>query len=333
MRIRARNVAIWAGLAAALAIIIVVVVTRMQPATITITGVVLRQDSDPTKQLPIPDVKVAAVDASVSATGESNTAGLFTLKLPNDVWRNRTALLTFEHPGYRSADISAPLNEQTRGTVYVVRMNPIPGETAPPMTGHETVIKDVRIRYSERTSNTVNVGSTAKTFSVPNIGNVPCAGHPPCSPDGKWKASVGAVTLDAGAGQQFQNARVFCIAGPCPFSKIETGAIPSPGRTLTVTVRNWSDTVTYLVEAEVTRNAPSDAVRQAYPARSGRSMSFTLPSSAQGPSIEADLGGSEIIFPLGPALRLSWADCTLETGADQTKLYRCELKPGYEFQP
>ena len=76
---------------------------------------------------------------------------------------------------------------------------------------------------------------------------------PPCSPDGKWKASMGSITMDAGEGQQFDNARVSCIAGPCPFTRIETGAIPRPGRKITVTIRNWSDTVTFLVEAEVTR--------------------------------------------------------------------------------
>ena len=77
---------------------------------------------------------------------------------------------------------------------------------------------------------------------------------------------------------------------------------------------------------------PSDAIRQAYPAIYGRSMSFTLPATAEGPSIEADLGGGEIVFPLGPALQLSWAECSLQMAADQTKLYRCELKPGYQFQ-
>ena len=200
------------------------------------------------------------------------------------------------------------------GDLYVVRMKPVPAQAAAPPGVHEITVKDVRVRYSEKTSNTVNVGSTAKTFTVPNTGNVPCAGHAPCSPDGKWKAAVGGVTIDAGQGQQFQNARVSCIAGPCPFTKIETGAIPTPGRTITVMVRNWSDTVTFLVEAEVTRSMPSDAIRQAYPAIYGRSMSFTLPATAEGPSIEADLGGDEIVFPLGPALQLSWAECSLAGG-------------------
>jgi hypothetical protein len=77
---------------------------------------------------------------------------------------------------------------------------------------------------------------------------------------------------------------------------------------------------------------PSDAIRQAYPAIYGRAMSFTLPAAAEGPSVEADLGGADIVFPLGPDLLLSWADCSLQVGTDQTKLYRCDLKPGYEFR-
>jgi hypothetical protein len=97
-------------------------------------------------------------------------------------------------------------------------------------------------------------------------------------------------------------------------------------------VRNWSDTATFLVEAEVTRSLPSDAIRQAYPTIYGRAMSFTLPSTAEGPSLEADLDGTEIVFPLGPTLRLSWAECNLQVRSDQTKLYGCELKPGYQFR-
>jgi hypothetical protein len=138
--------------------------------------------------------------------------------------------------------------------------------------------------------------------------------------------------MEAGDQQQFENARVSCIAGPCPFTRIESGAILHPGRKITVSVLDWSDTTTFLVEAEVTRSMPSDAIRQAYPAIYGRAMSFTLPAAAEGPSVEADLGGADIVFPLGPDLLLSWADCSLQVGTDQTKLYRCDLKPGYEFR-
>ena len=289
-----------------------------------LVGVVLRQDSDPRKQLPIPNVKVTATESERSAQGESDTSGLFRLELPNGGWRERPVALQFRHPDYQPMEITQPMN----GELYIVRMTPIPIQAAGPAAVKEIAIKDVRVRYAEQTSSTVNVGSAAKTFTVPNTGNVPCGNKPPCSPDGKWKASMGTITMDAGAGQQFNNARVSCIAGPCPFTKIETGAIPRPGRTITVTVRNWSDTVTFLVEAEVTRDMPSDAIREAYPAIYGRSMSFTLPSTAEGPSLETELDGVDVVFPLGPALDLSWADCTLQIGRGSNQALSLRAKAG-----
>jgi hypothetical protein len=57
-----------------------------------------------------------------------------------------------------------------------------------------------------------------------------------------------------------------------------------------------------------------------------------LPTDAEGVSIAADLDGQTIIFPLGPALFLRWATCDARTNPDKTRVYRCELKPGYRFQ-
>jgi hypothetical protein len=327
----ARRVAIWGGVTVAVVLVAVALVIRARHANVAVIGVVLRQDMDPRKQLPIPNVRITATEGERTAEGTSDTSGLFRLNLPNGGWREQPVSLEFRHSEYQPVEITPPGGDMAR-ELYIVRMKPVPVPATVPVVLQETSVKDVRVRYSEKTSTTVNVGSTAKTFTVANIGSIACDGKGPCSPDGKWKATIGGVTIDAGEGQQFQTARVSCIAGPCPFTNIETGAIPRPGRTITVMVRDWSDTVTYLVEAEVTRAMPSDAIRQAYPAIYGRSMSFTLPATAEGPSIEADLGGSEIVFPLGPALQLSWAECTLQLGADKTKLYRCELKPGYQFQ-
>jgi hypothetical protein len=323
-----RRVAILAAAVVIAGVLAAVIVVKVRHRSVTLTGVVLRQDPDPRKQLPISEVKITATEGERSVQGETDTSGLLLFKLLNGGWREQPVLLAFRHPGYQPMEIAPKLNSE----LYIVRMTPVLAQAFVPLGAHEIAIKDVRVRYAEKSSSSVDVGSAAKTFTVANIGNVPCGDKPPCSPDGKWKASMGGLTMDAGSGQQFDNARVSCIAGPCPFTTIETGAVPRPGRTITVTVRNWSDTVTFLVEAEVTRSMPSDATRQAYPAISGRAMSFTLPSTAEGPSIEADFGGSEIVFPLGPALQLSWAECTVQIGADQTKLYRCELKPGYEFQ-
>jgi hypothetical protein len=328
MRTRTGKLGIWVALAVAVGVVAMALILRARHASVTLAGVVLQQDADPRKQLPIANVKIAASEGEGSAEGVSDTSGHFRLKLPDGGWREQPISLTFRHPGYEPVETAFRMT----GELYIVRMTFVPAPSAVPVGARAITVKDVRVRYSEKSSNTVNVGSTAKTFTVPNTGDVPCAGQFPCSPDGKWKAANGAVTIDAGEGQQFQNARVSCIAGPCPFTRIDSGAIPPAGRTITVKVTNWSDTATFLVEAEVTRTTPSDAIRQAYPAIYGRSMSFTLPSTAEGPSIEADLDGVVIVFPLGPALQLSWAECTLQVGADQTKLYRCELKPGYQFQ-
>lgn len=323
----------WVAVAAGLAAIAVAIFVKLRPATITLTGVVLRQDPDPRKQVPIPNVKIEASDGERSADAESDTAGFFKLKLTNGGWRGRPVTLAFQHPEYRPMEVEPLARQKIERELYVVRLTPNVAPAVTPVSLHEIGIKDARVRYSEKTLSIVNVGSTAKTFTVTSTANVPCDGKPPCSPDGKWRASQGGITMDAGVGQQFENSRVSCIAGPCPFTKIDSGAIPAPGRIITVKVTDWSDTVTFLVEAEVTRVMPSDAIRQAYPAIFGRSMSFTLPGTAEGPSIEADLGGSEIVFPLGPALQLSWADCTLQVAADKTKLYLCQLKPGYQFLP
>jgi hypothetical protein len=75
----------------------------------------------------------------------------------------------------------------------------------------------------------------------------------------------------------------------------------------------------------------SDVVRESYPVIFGQTLSFSLPATAEGPSIEAEVNGQPIVFPLGPDLFLSWGQCTLEISKEQSKVYRCELKPGYRF--
>jgi hypothetical protein len=70
---------------------------------------------------------------------------------------------------------------------------------------------------------------------------------------------------------------------------------------------------------------------QSYPVIFGPALNFTLPADAEGVSLEADVVGETIIFPLGPDLFLSWASCNARVNRDQTKVYRCELKPGYRF--
>ena len=157
-----------------------------------------------------------------------------------------------------------------------------------------------------------------------------CKGQHPCSPDGKWKAALGSGSLDAGPGNVFRDARVSCIAGPCPFTRIEQDNFARAGQIITVSARDWSDTATFLVEAEVFRPMASQTEHWSYPVVFGDQLSFTLPADAESVSIEADLDSQTIIFPLGPSLSLSWATCDSGTQG-RVRVYRCALKPGYRF--
>lgn len=99
-----------------------------------------------------------------------------------------------------------------------------------------------------------------------------------------------------------------------------------------VTARNWSDTVTFLLQAEVVHPMVSDMIRKSYPVIFGQALDFSLPATAEGPCVEAEVNGENIVFPLGPDLLLSWAHCNAGVNKDQTKIYRCQLKPGYRFR-
>jgi ABC-type transport system substrate-binding protein len=101
-------------------------------------------------------------------------------------------------------------------------------------------------------------------------------------------------------------------------------------RKKTISILNWSDTTSFVVEAEVIRVVITDSVRHSFPFIVGPSMTFALPIAAEGPSVEADENGQGIVYPLGPNLILSWATCSVEV-SDHNKIFRCTLKPGYEF--
>ena len=137
--------------------------------------------------------------------------------------------------------------------------------------------------------------------------------------------------MDAGGSNEFRNARASCIAGPCPFTKIDFAGLAHPGRTISVSALTWSDTATFLVEAEVVRPMVGDVVRNLYPVIFGNALNFTLPPTAEGVSLQVEVNGQSIVFPLGPALILSWADCSTRENSDRTRVYRCELKPGYRW--
>jgi hypothetical protein len=296
---------------------------------IFIRGAVLANDPVPARQEPIADVDITVEDAAQLRPVRSDASGFFNISVPLERRMRSGKLVTlhFRHPNYLPLDLPGVAWDK----LCIARMTPVTQTTAP---SADIKIASVVARYSIRTTALVNVGSAVKTFQVVNTGDVPCKGHRPCSPDGKWRAALGSAIIDAGPGNEFRNVRVSCIAGPCPFTRIDAPALnhlDDSTRTLRVAALNWSDTATFLLEAEVYKSVASDVRRQSYPVIFGRALSFTLPPGAEAVSIEADLNGTMIVFPLGPALFLSWADCHLLVNKDQAKVYRCELKPGYRF--
>ena len=322
-----KKIAIWtiAGLGILAAVLTFVLKHRRQP--VILKGAVLRQDSDPNKQLPLAEVQITAINGLGSGHSQSDASGFFSLMLPKGLRRRQPVLLQFRLNGYKPLDWDDFISDN----IYIARMVPLHQETVAE-SHSDAAVSNARIRYSVKATTEANIGSAVKAFQVVNVGNKPCENHPPCAPGGKWKAAVGSLSLDAGEGNEFRNSRVSCIAGPCPFTKIELENFSQDPRHFNVSIRNWSDTTTFLIEAEVVHPMTSNMVRETYPVIFGRALNFSLPPAAEGPSIEAEIEGEPIVFPLGPDLFLRWADCHVGVDRDQSRNYRCELKPGYQFR-
>ncbi len=294
---------------------------------IILTGVVVTQNSDPRKQAPITGVEITAANGMALQSSKSDPSGLFHLSLRPTLKRNELVTLMFRHPDYKPLTLTEPVGNM----LYVIRMSPLPHVSALPI-GPTKFLAQVSIRYSVKASTTVDIGSAVKTFEVLNTGNVNCRDQKPCSPDGRWKATAATLSLNAGEGNVFRNPRVSCIAGPCPFTKVDSDDLTENGRVFKISVRDWSDPATFLVEAEVVHPTSGEIVRQSYPAILGPNLNFTLPAEAEGVSIDAEMNGTRIVYPLGPDLCLTWAECDVKVEKDRTSTYRCKLKPGFEFR-
>ncbi len=324
-----RKISIWIVVALAAGLTLVGVFFRRQlRKPLTIRGAVTVQDADARKQLPIADVEITAAKTLEDAPSKSDSSGFFALKLRKSVKKGQVVILRFRHPNYQPLDMQETADDK----LCIVHLAPLSRNTDKFPNRPVIAVGNIRVRYSIKAMRTVNIGSVVKTFQVENVGNIPCDGQSLCSPDGKWKAAIDSVSLDAGLGNEFQNARVSCIAGPCPFTKIESDDFSKADQKITASARNWSDPATFLVEAEVVHTMQSPTEHQSYPVIFGSALNFTLPTDAEGVSLEADMAGKTIIFPLGPELFLTWANCNARVNRDQTSVYRCELKPGYRFQ-
>ena len=301
--------------------------------TIPIEGAVIRHDADTEKQLPIADVVITVSDGVKTIMTRSEASGYFKLVWQKDVLSAKPLIVSFRHPSYEPLDSTVqPGRLKTSTELYVAALIPVPAKAMAGSKGPETVVSNIRVRYTTNSRSETNVGSAVKTFQVINKGNEPCNHQAPCSPDGMWKASSASISLDAGAGNTFGNVRASCIAGPCPFTRIDSSGFIHGGRDIHVSALDWSDTATFQVEAEVNHTAITANVRRLYPVIIGRTLNFTLPPTQEGVSLEAEIDGNPMVFPLGPTLDLSWAKCTVRTDVEErTTVYGCELKPGYRF--
>jgi hypothetical protein len=307
---------------------LVAVRMRRREHPLTVRGAIVKEDKDSKNQSPIAGVVVSAIGGVAVGETKSDFSGYFILRMQPWMDAGDPVTLSFRDPDYQPFALQAIVDSN----LYVVRLVPIHGEVEAELNESEINVANILVRYTIESTTTDNIGTGVKTFEVANTGNVPCDKRPPCSPDGHWKAVVGGADLDAGEGNVFTNARVTCIAGPCPFTRIDSDNFSDGGRTIKVTMLNWSDPATFLLQAEVFHTALTDIVRESYPVVFGRAMNFTLPAGAEGPSIEAELNGSRIVFPLASVPILSWANCDVQTEKNQAKDYRCELKPQYQFK-
>ena len=331
-----KRTAIWVAAVggAAGAVLLVFAIHDWLPHRSVIQGAVIRQDTDVRKQLPIAGVQISAEYGSSHLTTQSDASGYFRLAFPGAALLGRSVKLSFRHPDYRPLDLEVPIQfRSSLRQLVIAAMAPIFVPIGPSPTGKPVVVSNVRIRYTVNTENEENIASAVKTFEVVNQGDVPCRHRKPCSPDGYWKASTGSIEMDAGPGNEFRDARASCIAGPCPFTKIDSSQYAQGGRNIAAQAIDWSDTATFLLQAEVFHTAIVSNVRESYPIVFGNSLSFTVPPTAEGVCLVAELDSVEIVFPLGPDLDLSWATCANRTGAggEKAAVYQCGLKPGFRF--
>jgi hypothetical protein len=331
--------AVWIGIAAgaAIALITWLSIRHWRPRWSIIQGAVIRQDTDTRKQLPLDNVVITAAHGTESLTTESGVNGSFRIAFPGTVLPGQTVNLTFQRHDYKTLEMSVPIRfRSSLRRLVIASMEPVPMSESNTAERPTTVVTNVKVRYTVNTHSDENIGSMVRPFEVVNVGNIPCHHHSPCSPDGYWKASTNSVTLDAGAGNEFRDARASCIAGPCPFTHINSSGFVNGGRTISASATDWSDTATFLLQAEVFRTEIVSEVRESYPVIFGRTLNFTVPPTAEGVSLTAELNGVPIVFPLGLGVNLyvTWATCTKRNGSEveESAVYQCELKPGFRFQ-
>jgi hypothetical protein len=301
-----KKVALWAvagAIAVAAGVVLLVHLEHWRPRVIIMRGAVIRSSADTRKELPIAGAEITVSDNVARVTTISGQTGYFKVKFRERVWPEETLNLNFQHPGYKPLDIKVKIGLHLPvdpHKLFIAKMKPV----ATPRTRvarHAVKVSDVRIRYTVNYRTEQNIGSMVKVFQIANKGGVPCNGKELCSPDRRWRASKKSVTLDAGSGNIFRNVRASCIAGPCPFTQIDSRGFEHGGQTIVASAIDWSDSATFLVEAEVFHEAIASKVRKL------------------------------MVFPYDTDLYMNWAVCGSRKGPNHDTIYQCELKPEYKF--
>ena len=185
--------------------------------SITIEGAVIQRDADTNKELPVAGVAITATDGVKSATTQSEASGYYKLVLQKGVLSGKPVMVSFRHASYEPLDLTVQTGRlETQNELYIAAMVPLPAKTGTGPKRPEKVVSNIRVRYTTNSRTETNVGSAVKTFQVVNKGNVPCDHQSPCSPDGKWKASVESASLDAGADNTFENVTSLLHCGAVP---------------------------------------------------------------------------------------------------------------------
>src|SRR6202142_4202334 len=86
-----RRLVLWTATIVAAGVIAgAILLTRPRTRPIMLRGAVVKQDSDPTKELPLADVDVQALsNSAVIGEGKSDASGAFTVMLHNRLWIGR----------------------------------------------------------------------------------------------------------------------------------------------------------------------------------------------------------------------------------------------------
>jgi hypothetical protein len=201
------------------------------PQHILIQGAIMRSDAKPSNRSVIKDVEVDYQEDGIEKHAMTNQSGGFNILLGSKLKAGDLLTLRFHKHCYQ--DFS--------DTISVAAV-PYPRYLWPELDQNciDPAITALSLEFR-------NVGIMQATLQITTRGSVPCQ-KSPCSPDNKWQAAQGSVSLDAGGDNSFSGGTFGCVAGPCPFSEIVADNFSKGGTRISGEAKTWSDDVTYVLK-------------------------------------------------------------------------------------